>query len=151
MGKSRSAVANLLRLFQLPPAVQKLVGEGLITLGPRQGAARHPDRSYQEALARRVVAEELTVRDVEELVRERRRARRANSVTPRPQPDARQPKPLRQPGLLELEELLSDQLSTKVRVDMRAKRGKVLIEFANLEDLERIYRVISALDREPAS
>ena len=53
------------------------------------------------------------------------------------------PRTLRQPGLLELEQLLSDKLSTKVRVDMGAKRGKVVVEFANLEDLERIYRAMT--------
>ncbi len=141
VGRSRSGVANLLRLFQLPPSVQQLVGEGRITLGHAKALLSTPDRSYQEALARRVVADELTVRQVEELVRERAELEgQLGDHDPQPNPE---PKPLRQPGLLELEQLLSDQLSTKVRVDMGAKRGKVLIEFANLEDLERIYRVIS--------
>jgi ParB family chromosome partitioning protein len=141
VGKSRSGVANLLRLFQLPPSVQQLVGEGRITLGHAKALLATPDRAYQEALARRVVSEELTVRQVEELVRER--AELEGQLGDPDDTASAEPKPLRQPGLLELEQLLSDQLSTKVRVDMGAKRGKVLIEFANLEDLERIYRVIS--------
>ena len=71
VGRSRSAVANLLRLFQLPPAVQRLVGESLLTAGHAKALLAHPDRSYQEALAKRAVAESLSVRDVEQLVRER--------------------------------------------------------------------------------
>ncbi|HKY14110.1 MAG TPA: ParB/RepB/Spo0J family partition protein [Microthrixaceae bacterium] len=142
VGKSRSAVANMIRLFQLPPAVQKLVGERQISLGHAKVLLSTPDRAYQEALARRIVAEELSVRQVEDLVRERQELedQLGGSSAPRRDPS---PKSLRQPGLLELEQLLSDQLSTKVRVEMSTKRGRVLIEFANLEDLERIYRVIS--------
>jgi len=139
VGKSRSSVANLLRLFQLSPAVQKLVREQRVSLGHAKVLLGTPDRAYQETLAKRIAAEELTVRQVEELMRERAEleARLGGDSTP--------PKParLRPPGLLELETLLSDQLSTKVRVQMGANRGKVVIDFANLEDLERIYRVIS--------
>jgi ParB family chromosome partitioning protein len=141
VGKSRSSVANHLRLFQLPPAVQKLLGEDRITLGHAKALLSTPDRAYQESLARKIAAEDLSVRQVEELVREREElAGMLDEGEGRPG----QPKPLRQPGLLELEQLLSDQLSTKVRVQMGAKRGKVVVEFANLEDLERIYRIISA-------
>ena len=71
VGRSRSAVTNLLRLFQLPPAVQRLVGEQLISAGHAKAILGHPDRAYQEALAKRTVAEALSVRDVEQLVRER--------------------------------------------------------------------------------
>ena len=71
VGKSRSAVANQLRLFQLPPSVQKLVGEGLLSAGHAKALLGHPDRSYQELLARRAVAETLSVRDLERLVKER--------------------------------------------------------------------------------
>jgi len=138
VGKSRSSVANLLRLFQLPPAVQKLVRDGRITLGHAKAILATPDRAFQEGLAKRVVAEELTVRDVEQAVREREEL--AGHLDPTPE----RPKPqrLRPPGLMELESLLSDRLDTKVAVQMGAKRGRVVIDFANLEDLERIYRVI---------
>ena len=71
VGKSRSAVANQLRLFQLPPAVQKLVGDGLISAGHAKALLGHPDRSYQEMLARKAVADSLSVRDLERLVKER--------------------------------------------------------------------------------
>ncbi len=149
VGRSRSAVANLLRLFQLPPAVQRLVGENLLSAGHAKALLGHPDRAYQEALAKRAVAEQLSVRDVESLVRERLEleAGRDDTAQPEdrsedgtPQPEPREP--LRPPGLLELEELLAGHLDTRVNVTMSAKRGKVVIDFANLEDLERIYRLI---------
>lgn len=139
IGKSRSTVANLLRLFQLPPAVQKLVREGRVSLGHAKVLLGTPDRGYQESLANRVASEELTVRQIEELIRERAELEgRLSGSEPPPRPTR-----LRPPGLLELERLLSDQLSTKVQVQMGSKKGKVVIEFANLEDLERIYKSIA--------
>jgi ParB family chromosome partitioning protein len=140
VGKSRSSVANHLRLFQLPPAVQKLLSEDRITLGHAKVLLSTPDRAYQESLARKIASDDLSVREVEELVRAREQlAGQLDGDRARPG----RPRTLRQPGLLELEQLLSDKLSTKVRVDMGAKRGKVVVEFANLEDLERIYRIIN--------
>ena len=152
VGRSRSAVANLLRLFQLTPAVQKLVGEGLLSAGHAKALLSHPDRAYQESLAKRAVRDELTVRQVEELVKERLRLEAhgddtAPGGTADDQPAADEPSSdgrgkLRQPGLIELEELLATHLDTRVGIAMSAKRGKVTIEFADLEDLERIYRRI---------
>ncbi len=154
VGKSRSAVTNHLRLFQLPPAVQKLVGEGLLSAGHAKALLSHPDRSYQELLARRAVAEALSVRDVEGLVKERldleaglgngsgTTAEPAADDTPAPSQDDDGERRLRPPGLLELEELLASRLDTRVSIAMSARRGKVTIDFANLEDLERIYRLI---------
>ena len=153
VGRSRSAVTNLLRLFQLPPAVQRLVGDQLLSAGHAKAILGHPDRAYQEALARRAVAEGLSVRDVEQLVRERLELEAHLDAEPMSGGDeqAEDPgrarsgstsSPLRPPGLLELEELLAEHLDTRVSISMTAKRGKVVIEFANLEDLERIYRRI---------
>jgi ParB family chromosome partitioning protein len=142
-------VANLLRLFQLPPSVQKLVSENLVTAGHAKALLGHPDRAYQEALARRIVSESLSVRDVEQLVRERLDLEQElgaevgaqTSDESASETDEDRPK-LRPPGLLELEELLADRLDTKVSISMTTRRGKVVIDFANLEDLERIYRTI---------
>jgi ParB family transcriptional regulator, chromosome partitioning protein len=142
VGKSRSAIANLLRLFQLPPTVQRLVADGQVSTGHAKALLGTPDRSFQESLARRIVAEGLTVRDAEEAVRQR------TSAGPKdPAPDGGAPgSRLRAPGLLELEELLAEQLDTRVKITMGPRRGRVVIEFADLEDLERIYRVM-ATDR----
>jgi ParB family transcriptional regulator, chromosome partitioning protein len=136
VGKSRVAITNALRLFQLPPSVQRLVAEDRLTAGHARALLGTPDRSFQEALARRAANEQLSVRAVEDAVRQHNQLPEPEeSLPPRPAP-AR----LRPPGVLELEELLAEHLSTKVRVDMGANRGKVIIEFATLEDLERIYR-----------
>jgi ParB family chromosome partitioning protein len=138
VGRSRAAVTNTLRLLQLPAAVRHLVSENRLSPGHARALLGTPDRSLQEALARRALEESWTVRAVEDAIRE---AVATAPVTDEPL-RARRPS-LRPPGLLELEELLSDHLDTRVRVTMAAKRGKVIIEFATLEDLERIYRVIS--------
>lgn len=138
MGKSRAAISNTLRLFQLPPSVQRLVSEAKITAGHARALLTCPDRAYQETLAKRAVAEGLSVRAVEE---EARRQNQRSTSTPTPTGAGRR---LRPPGLLELEERLSDHLDTRVKVEMSANRGKVVIEFANLEDLERIYRAMTA-------
>jgi ParB family chromosome partitioning protein len=142
VGKSRSAISNTLRLFQLPPAIQKLVAEGRLSAGHARALLGSPDRAFQEALARRTVTEDLSVRDVEEAVRARGEA----VDDPEPSGAASSAHPtrrLRPPGLLELEELLSERLSTRVNVSMGANRGKVVIAFSTIEDLERIYRVMT--------
>jgi ParB family transcriptional regulator, chromosome partitioning protein len=142
VGKSRVSITNALRLFQLPPSVQRLVAEGRLSAGHARALLGTPDRAFQEALARRAANEQLSVRAVEEAVRERNQLA-APTGTPSPKAS---PGRLRPPGILELEELLADHLSTKVRVDMGANRGKVVIEFATLEDLERIYKAMTEPD-----
>jgi ParB family chromosome partitioning protein len=142
MGKSRATVTNTLRLFQLPPSVQRLVAEGKLSAGHARALLSSPDRAFQEALAPRAVAEGLSVRAVEETARrhgrEERQAEGGNGT--RTTGGSR----LRPPGLLELEELLSAHLETRVKVQLGAGRGRVTIEFADLEDLERIYRSMTA-------
>jgi len=139
VGKSRVAITNALRLFQLPPSVQRLVAEDRLTAGHARALLGTPDRAFQETFARRAANEQLSVRAVEEAVRQHNELSEPDE-TSRPRPV---PARLRPPGVLELEELLADHLSTRVRVDMGANRGKVIIEFATLEDLERIYRAMT--------
>ena len=172
VGKSRTAVTNILRLLQLPSGVQRLLAEGQISSGHARALLGTPDRGYQEVLARQAVSDGLTVRAIEELVRVHNDE--ANGVVrevdgtgpdlsvvppptdghvgPSPVPSVREvdptpgggpsPRRLPPPGILELEELLSSHLNTRVKVDMSSKRGKVVVEFATLEDLERIYRLM---------
>jgi ParB family chromosome partitioning protein len=149
IGKSRSSVTNTLRLLGLPPEVQRLLADGKLSAGHAKALLGSPDRALQERLAHRAVEEGWSVRTMEDVVR-------AGGVLPAAVPDAseppaeRQPSPtskpvttrLRPPGLLELEELLAAHLDTRVGVQMGTKRGKLTIEFADLEDLERIYRRI---------
>ena len=141
VGKSRTSVTNVLRLLQLSPTIQRYVRDGQLKMGHARALLGTPDRSMQEKLARRAVADELSVRVVEELVRDAS-ARPDDSTEPEPPPKSRTPQ-LRTPGLLELEGLLSDHLDTRVHVSITQNRGKVVVEFANLEDLERIYRVMT--------
>jgi ParB family chromosome partitioning protein len=140
VGKSRSTVTNTVRLLQLPPAVQRMVAEGQLTAGHARALLATPDRAFQEQLARRAVDEHWTVRETEEAVREQP----AEDVSPSANVRALPGLPgLRPPGLLELEGLLAEYLNTRVSITMRGARGKVAVEFATLEDLERIYRLIT--------
>jgi ParB family chromosome partitioning protein len=148
VGKSRAAVSNALRLFQLPPQVQKLLIDGSLSAGHARALLGTPDRAYQEALARRAVTEGLSVRAVEDAVRDRS-GKPAAAPKPEPSPGSEPSHGLRPPGLLELEELLARHLDTRVKIEMGATKGRVLVEFATLEDLERIYRAMT--ETEPAS
>jgi ParB family chromosome partitioning protein len=154
VGKSRTSVTNILRLLQLPTGVQRLLAEGQISPGHARALLGTPDRGYQEVLAKAIVADGLTVRAIEDLVRQRadggEEAARAvdgadgedvgaNGVRPAAAGSSRLPPP----GILELEELLSGYLNTRVKVDLSSKRGKVVVEFATLEDLERIYKLMA--------
>jgi ParB family chromosome partitioning protein len=145
VGRSRTTVTNTLRLMQLPPAIQKLLQQGKLSAGHSRALLGTPDRSFQEVLAKRIVEEDLSVRSVEEAVREHQGDAKANGTTGTPSEDgvdaAR--RPLRPPGLLELEELLGDHLETRVKISMGSARGKVVVEFSTLEDLERIYRLMT--------
>jgi ParB family chromosome partitioning protein len=150
IGKSRSSVTNTLRLLGLPPEVQRLLADGKLSAGHAKALLGTPDRALQERLATLAVSEGWSVRTMEEVVR-------VGGVRPdeaAPSDDSTSPEPpsprgvagfpgrLRPPGLLELEELLAVHLDTRVGVQMGSKRGKVTVEFADLEDLERIYRII---------
>lgn len=140
VGKSRSAVSNALRLFQLPPSIQRMVAEGQLSAGHARALLATPDRAFQEALAKRAIAESLSVRDVEDSVRERNELAQKLGGTPAAGgSSARPPRGSRPTGLVELEDLLAAHLDTRVRVDLGAKRGRITIDFATLEDLERIY------------
>lgn len=145
VGKSRTAVSNTLRLFQLPPAIQTLVADGQLTAGHARALLGTPDRSYQSALAQRIVRDGLSVRDAEEAVR----LRSNDSVDPgagRPrdsqQKATERSKKSPEPGFLELETLLADHLDTRVSISGTVGVGKLVVDFADLADLERIYRRI---------
>jgi ParB family transcriptional regulator, chromosome partitioning protein len=163
VGKSRTTVTNTLRLLQLPAGVQRSLADGTISAGHARALLGTPDRTFQEELAKRAVGEGLTVRAVEDSVRRHVQGAEgdmpdaANGVAPAPveessrapagkapaavaEPGTRRRLPA--PGVLELEDLLSNHLNTRVKVDMGAKRGRVLVEFATLEDLERIYKLM---------
>lgn len=165
VGKRRSSITNTLRLLGLPPAVQHLLADGRLTAGHARALLGTPDRALQDELARRTVDEGWTVRAVEDAVRrgsvepedgrhsddDAERAADDRSPTDRSDPiDGAGLSPstrLRPPGLLELEELLAGYLDTRVNVQMGNRRGKVTIEFADLEDLERLYGLMVGDER----
>lgn len=149
VGKSRSAVTNTLRLLGLPPAIQHLLADGKLSAGHGRALLATPDRGLQEELARACVDEGWSVRMMEDAVKRGGTQIVEEDNSPQAAPEAAASHDgagiapttrLRPPGLLELEELLADHLDTRVSVQMGAKRGRVTIDFADLEDLERIYR-----------
>ena len=155
VGRSRAAVTNMLRLFQLPPSVQRLVVEGKLSAGHARALLGSPDRSFQESFARRAAAEGLSVRAVEEAVRRRaegdgRTSTGRAGLATESEALATGSTKLRPPGLLELEELLSAHLETRVKVQLGGGRGRMVVEFADLADLERIYRAMTGRREPPA-
>ena len=139
VGVSRSHIANTIRLLALPLDVQQLLADDKITAGHARAVLSLGDKVAMSSLATRIAAEDLSVRQTEEVVRRFIEApqqaadkkRVAESTTE--QPDS---------NLAEVEEILSEQLATRVSIQMGAKRGKVVIEFGSPDDLERIVSEI---------
>ena len=141
-GRSRAAVSNTLRLLALPPAIQRMVRERQLQMGHARALLGTPDRAFQEQLARRIAKEDLSVRAVEEAVREHNDA--SAPVASASGPTAPRGRRQRPAGIAELEELLGDHLETRVKITMNAAgRGRITVDFAGLEDLERIYRTLT--------
>jgi ParB family chromosome partitioning protein len=134
VGRSRSQVSNTLRLLKLPPSVQRRVAAGVLSAGHARALLALDDSGEQERLAARIVAEGLSVRAVEEIVAigERTKAPR------RPRAGRRI-----SPALHEIATQLSDRFETRVRVDLGQKRGKIVVEFASMEDLDRIVSAMA--------
>jgi ParB family chromosome partitioning protein len=159
MGKGRATVTNTLRLLQLPAGAQRALAERTISAGHARALLGTPDRALQEKMVDQIVEEGLTVRAVEELVRQGGSELRVVPDAPEteePPPESKgvtsgttEPssrraavRKLPEPGVIELEDLLSTYLNTRVKVDIQNRRGRLVVEFATLEDLERIYRAM---------
>lgn len=136
VGKSRAAVTNLLRLLQLPPRVQRLLLEEKLTAGHARALLGTEDAAFQVQLAERAARDSLSVRAVEEAIRLRNEVQTPRLRT---SPTAKTP----QAGVLELQNRLVDSLDTRVTISVGAKRGKIVIDFADVEDLDRIAQVIA--------
>ena len=140
LGRSRPVIANAMRLLRLPGSVQRRIAARTLSSGHARAVASLEDPVQQERLADRIVAEGLTVRMAEEL------AQRIKNGEPLLGPDERarvRVRPTVQaPGMADLAERLSDRLETRVRVQLGKRKGKVLIEFATLDDLQRICDAI---------
>jgi len=135
VGRSRPHISNTIRLLHLPPAVQRRVAAGVLSAGHARALLALDDPDAQDRLAHRIVAEGLSVRAVEEIVAmggdQPSKTRRAATK----QPTA--------PGLTALANRLSDAFDTRVKVELGRRKGKIVVEFASLEDLERIVTAMS--------
>jgi ParB family chromosome partitioning protein len=143
IGRSRPHISNTLRLLNLPPAVQKRVAAGVLSAGHARALLGLDDQAAQERLATRIVAEGLSVRNVEEIV-----ALGGGDAPRQRAPVGRQPVA---PGLLRLADRLSDVFDTRVKVEMGRHKGKIIVEFATPEDLERIVKAMSPDAIQPES
>ena len=132
VGKSRPAIANALRLLQLPSSVQGFLMDGRLTAGHARALLGLSSRQEQDQLANRAIEENLTVREVERIVREGSVSTKGTKKRPVKKSVAE----------LEVERILSELLSTRVGVTIGSRRGKITIDFANNDDLTRILRII---------
>jgi ParB family transcriptional regulator, chromosome partitioning protein len=146
VGRSRPHISNTLRLLNLPPGVQKRVAAGVLSAGHARALLSLGDPQAQERLAQRIVDEGLSVRSVEEIVL---------LGDDKPEKQSRRPtaaKPVA-PALRHLSDRLSDLFETRVKVEMGRSKGKITVEFATIDDLERIVKAMSpdaASTRRPA-
>ncbi len=135
IGRSRPHITNTIRLLNLPPSVQRRVAAGVLSAGHARALLALADPVSQEQLAHRIVAEGLSVRVVEEIVALGTELAKPHRQRPRKQPVA--------PRLADLAGRLSDVLDTRVKVELGQRKGKIVVEFASLDDLDRIVKTIA--------
>lgn len=138
IGRSRPVISNMIRLLRLPVAVQRRVAAGVLSAGhARALLALEAGPEVQEELAARIVAEGLSVRATEEAVTLANRGEGKQPAAPRR-------KPIQMPGLQDVAEKLSRAYDTRVRVSLGKRKGKIVVEFGSVEDLQRI---VDLMDR----
>ena len=136
IGRSRPHISNTLRLLQLPAGVQRRVAAGVLSAGHARALLAMDDPAMQERVAQRIVAEGLSVRAVEEIAV-------IGDNVPASQPRRpRAPRP-EQPALRDVANQLSDTLDTRVKVEMGKRKGRIVVEFASIEDLDRIIKAMT--------
>ncbi|WP_431772007.1 ParB/RepB/Spo0J family partition protein [Streptomyces cucumeris] len=138
IGRSRPQVSNTLRLLKLSPAVQRRVAAGVLSAGHARALLSVDDAEEQDRLAHRIVAEGLSVRAVEEIVTLMGSRSGGTSKAKGPRAGTRV-----SPALTDLASRLSDRFETRVKVDLGQKKGKIVVEFASIEDLERILGTLA--------
>ena len=142
IGRSRPQITNTLRLLRLPPAVQRRVAAGVLTAGHARALVAVQDSAIQERLAARTVAEQLSVRALEEVVA----TGGAAAADTDPRPVAVRSGSVVAPRLQDLAHRLSERYDTRVKVDLGKRKGRIVVEYGSLDDLERI---IALMDPEP--
>ncbi|MCP9212796.1 ParB/RepB/Spo0J family partition protein [Streptomyces sp. NEAU-Y11] len=138
IGRSRPQVSNTLRLLKLSPAVQRRVAAGVLSAGHARALLSVDDAEEQDRLAHRIVAEGLSVRAVEEIVTLMGSRSGGTAKAKGPRAGTRV-----SPALTDLASRLSDRFETRVKVDLGQKKGKIVVEFASIEDLERILGTLA--------
>ncbi|MEU7132854.1 ParB/RepB/Spo0J family partition protein [Streptomyces sp. NPDC046261] len=138
IGRSRPQVSNTLRLLKLSPAVQRRVAAGVLSAGHARALLSVDDSEEQDRLAHRIVAEGLSVRAVEEIVTLMGSRPKNAGKGKGPRAGARVA-----PALTDLASRLSDRFETRVKVDLGQKKGKIVVEFASMDDLERILSTLA--------
>src|SRR5690349_10146430 len=136
IGRSRPVVTNTIRLLKLPLPVQRRVAAGVLSAGHARALLGLDDAGAQEDLAARIVAEGMSVRATEEAVTLAKNERpKKEKAAPRKQMHA--------PGLQDLAERLSDNFDTRVKVELGQRKGRIVVEFGSVDDLERIIGLMS--------
>ena len=141
IGRSRPLITNMIRLLKLPIPVQRRVAAGVLSAGhARALLSLEAGPEAQEELASRIVAEGLSVRATEEAVT---LANRAGGATPAPQ----RRKPIQMPGLQDVAERLSNAFDTRVTVSLGKRKGRIVVEFGSVDDLQRIVDMMTVTNR----
>nr|BFE64315.1 ParB/RepB/Spo0J family partition protein [Dactylosporangium thailandense] len=146
IGRSRPQISNTIRLLNLPAPVQRRVAAGVLSAGHARALLGLEDSAEQESLATRIVAEGLSVRATEELVQ----LAVAEGAPKKSAPAQRRAKP-HAPALSDLADRLSDRFDTRVKVDIGRRKGRITIEFATVDDLERIVGIIGVPEEQSAT
>jgi ParB family chromosome partitioning protein len=137
IGRSRPVITNMIRLLRLPIAVQRRVAAGVLSAGhARALLSLEAGPEAQEELAARIIAEGLSVRATEEAVT---LANRSDAKTP----TAPRRKPIQMPGLQDVAERLSSTFDTRVTVSLGKRKGKIVVEFGSVDDLQRIVDMMN--------
>jgi ParB family chromosome partitioning protein len=137
IGRSRPLITNMIRLLKLPIAVQRRVAAGVLSAGhARALLSVEAGSEAPEELASRIVAEGLSVRATEEAVT---LANRGDAASPAPQ----RRKPIQMPGLQDVADRLSNTFDTRVTVSLGKRKGRIVVEFGSVEDLQRIVDVMT--------
>ncbi|MFE0019922.1 ParB/RepB/Spo0J family partition protein [Amycolatopsis sp. NPDC059021] len=146
IGRSRPVITNTIRLLKLPLPVQRRVAAGVLSAGHARALLSLDDAESQEELAARIIAEGMSVRATEEAVTLKKSEKPAKQ---KPAPR----KPMQAPGLQELANRLSDRFDTRVKVDLGRRKGRIVLEFGSVDDLERIVALMdeNAANRTPES
>ncbi|GAB2867856.1 ParB/RepB/Spo0J family partition protein [Nocardioides pacificus] len=137
IGRSRPQISNTLRLLKLSPAVQRRVAAGVLSAGHARALLAVEDGGLQDRLAQRVVAEGISVRGLEEIV----------AVGGAEKPDRTPQRKPKAPGLTDLSDRLSDRFETRVKVDLGKSKGRITVEFATMDDLQRIVDIMDPRNR----